>query len=662
MSTTINYSRSGKSKKADALGMRPMQAKVWRDRAAQYLLLKAPPAAGKSRALMFVALDKLHRQGVRKVIVAVPERAIAGSFKNTDLKSHGFPHDWSVEPRFDLCSGMAETSAGTVARFREFMEGDATTLLCTHATLRYAFEKIDTDLFDDCLLAIDEFHHASASDASRLGELVRALMKRDKAHIMAMTGSYFRGDENAVMRPDDEARFVPVTYSYYDQLDGYEHLENLDIRYRFYQGTYLDAIGDVLNTDRRTILHIPSVNSAESTKDKRGEVDRIMGLIGVWQQEDPETGFQLVKRHGDGKIIKVADLVDDDDETRSRVRASLRAIQHRDDVDVIIALGMAKEGFDWVWCEEALTVGYRNSLTEIIQIIGRTTRDAPGKHTATFTNLVAEPRATEDQVTEGVNSLLKAISVSLLMEQVMVPKMKFFEHAYEPGRDRLRYDEATDTMHYPVIGLKPLPTERAQQRYDEDRDDILAGLYQDPEVLRSGFDPAVSPETFRQAHVSRIVEQRYPGYTEAEKAGLEDHIVAAIGALQQIRKAKAAPDDDKEDAGGSKMATLARKLLALGELKIDLIDVVNPLSIGYEIMSKTVDKSLLARIDADIESRRNPVTDDEAKANAGKIAKMIKEGNPPRADAKNPQEKRLYLIWLHLRRKRAEMQAAAGGA
>jgi hypothetical protein len=42
-------------------------------------------------------------------------------------------------------------------------------------------------------------------------------------------------------------------------------------------------------------------------------------------------------------------------------------------VDIIIALGMAKEGFDWIWCEHALTVGYRSSLTEIVQIIGRAT-------------------------------------------------------------------------------------------------------------------------------------------------------------------------------------------------------------------------------------------------------------------------------------------------
>ena len=104
---------------------------------------------------------------------------------------------------------------------------------------------------------------------------------------------------------------------------------------------------------------------------------------------------------------------------------TLRDIKSRDDVDIIIALGMAKEGFDWIWCEHALTVGYRGSLTEVIQIIGRATRDAPGKSHAQFTNLIAEPDASKESVTDAVNNMLKAIACSLLMEQVLAPNFKF---------------------------------------------------------------------------------------------------------------------------------------------------------------------------------------------------------------------------------------------
>ena len=178
----------------------------------------------------------------------------------------------------------------------------------------------------------------------------------------------------------------------------------------------------MLNPEEKTILHIPNVNSRESTKDKTKEVEHIIGELGEWLGIDPVTGFHLVKTPM-GKTLKIADLVDP--EHQARIQASLRSPEiktSRDYVDIIIALGMAKEGFDWIWCEHALTVGYHSSLTEIID---RATRDAPGKTKARFTNLIAEPDASESAVTEAVNDTLKAIAASLLMEQVLAPRFDF---------------------------------------------------------------------------------------------------------------------------------------------------------------------------------------------------------------------------------------------
>ena len=69
----ISYAQTGASSNVDKLGMREMQRMAYAQRHRKYLLVKAPPACGKSRAMMFVALDKLANQGIRKVIVAVPE-------------------------------------------------------------------------------------------------------------------------------------------------------------------------------------------------------------------------------------------------------------------------------------------------------------------------------------------------------------------------------------------------------------------------------------------------------------------------------------------------------------------------------------------------------------------------------------------------------------
>jgi len=297
----VSYAQTGQSTAQKTMGMREMQARVFEQRKSPYLLLKAPPASGKSRALMFLGLDKLINQGVRKVIVAVPEMSIGSSFRDTALTQDGFFADWTVEPENNLCIGGGEK--GKVAAFRRFMHSDGQILVCTHATLRFAFDSLDVAVFDHCLVAIDEFHHVSADENSRLGALLDALMKLPHAHIIAMTGSYFRGDTVPILLPEDEAQFTKVSYSYYEQLNGYEHLKSLGIGYHFYQGRYINALPSVLDPTKKTIIHIPNVNSGESTKDKHTEVDAILDALGDVESQDPVSGVYRVRRKGEGAGI-----------------------------------------------------------------------------------------------------------------------------------------------------------------------------------------------------------------------------------------------------------------------------------------------------------------------------------------------------------------------
>src|SRR5665648_870352 len=125
----VEYARTGSSIGTDAWGMREMQAKAFAARQSQYLLLKAPPASGKSRALMFIGLDKLFNQGLKKVIVAVPERAICASFASTKLTDSGFFADWEISPENNLCTPGADASK--VAAVRRFLEGPDAVLVCT---------------------------------------------------------------------------------------------------------------------------------------------------------------------------------------------------------------------------------------------------------------------------------------------------------------------------------------------------------------------------------------------------------------------------------------------------------------------------------------------------------------------------------------------------
>jgi succinate-acetate transporter protein len=51
---------------------------------------------------MFIALDKLKNQGIKKVIVAVPEKSIGASFGITALKKYGFFNRLDPNPKYNL--------------------------------------------------------------------------------------------------------------------------------------------------------------------------------------------------------------------------------------------------------------------------------------------------------------------------------------------------------------------------------------------------------------------------------------------------------------------------------------------------------------------------------------------------------------------------------
>src|SRR5688572_9800856 len=550
---SVSYARKGSSAKANELGMRPMQEKAYEKRGEQYLLIKSPPASGKSRALMFIALDKLRNQGVKQAIIVVPERAIGASFNDEPLSTLGFWADWTISPKWNLCNAPG-SDGGKVNSVGAFLESDDKVLVCTHATFRFAVERFGVEAFDDRLIAVDEFHHVSAHPDNKLGLHLGQFIARDRVHIVAMTGSYFRGDAEAVLAPQDEARFDTVTYTYYEQLNGYEYLKQLDIGYFFYSGSYADDILKVLDPTEKTIVHIPSVNSRESTKDKIREVEHIIEELGEWEGTDAPTGFQLV-RTPEGRVLRIADLVDDDPAKRDRVSAALKDTaqkNNRDYVDIIIALGMAKEGFDWIWCEHALTVGYRSSLTEIVQIIGRATRDAPGKTRARFTNLIAEPDASEEAVTEAVNDTLKAIAASLLMEQVLAPRFEFKpknaasgptpgfhygESGYDPAKCNVGFNQETGKIQIEIKGLAAPQSEEAARICREDLNEVIAAFVQDKTAIERGlFDEELVPEELTQVRMGKIIKDKYPELNEEDQEAVRQHAIAALNLTQQAKQ------------------------------------------------------------------------------------------------------------------------------
>ena len=606
----IHYLQTGQATATDKLGMREMQALAYEHRDKRFLLIKAPPASGKSRALMYIALDKLTNQGIKKVVVAVPEKSIGRSFKNTKLKESGFFADWKVLERYDLTAVKNEQDKK--GRFKEFFYNErADVLVCAHATLRNAMKELPDEVMNDALLAIDEFHHTSADANSNLGDVVRRVMNNSSGHIVAMTGSYFRGDGIPVLRAEDEARFFPITYNYYQQLNGYKYLKNLILGYHFYHGSYLDHIDEVLDTHKKTIIHIPSVNQRAATGlGKYQETSEIMNVIGTLDHKDYNTGIYYIKTN-DGRILKVADLVEDDQKERNMVQDYLQRMKHRDDMDIIIALGTAKEGFDWQWCEMCLTIGVRGSLTEVIQIIGRCTRDCEGKETARFVNMIAMPEAEQAEVKVAVNDFLKAITASLLMEQVMAPSWKFktVKEENEPGEDLART--------IVVEGLKPLSSVKTKTIVESQLDDLKAAILQDDMVVKA-LSGSTTAETITQHLIPKVIRERYPELNDGEVEEVRQRVLLdTIIKGNDIVDDKGKPigtitDDEEQPSEGNRLIKIANRFINIDKLSINLIDTINPFQRAYEVISKSVDAKTLKIIQDTIAEQKYDMTLEQA--------------------------------------------------
>lgn len=639
----VEYENDGSSTKLDNYGMREMQKRAYAKRNSEHLLIKAPPASGKSRALMFLALDKLANQGKKKVIIAVPERSIGASFADTDLTEYGFFADWRIDNRNNLTNEDDQDDRSKVASFKRFMDSDDQILLCTHATLRYAFQEVTADKFNDTVLAIDEFHHASTGESSRLGQLLHDVMNGSNVQIIAMTGSYFRGDAVPILTAEDEANFDKVTYTYYEQLNGYSYLKTLGIGYHFYTGNYLDegALSEVLDTTKKTIVHIPNVNSKESTRvGKIEEVQRIYDIIGTWVRKD-ENEVDII-RTDDGRELRVANLVNDEKNHRDTLSKYL-AEKARNDIaaiDIIIALGMAKEGFDWPYCEHALTIGYRSSLTEIVQIIGRATRDSYNKTHAQFTNLIVQPNGTNDDITVSVNNMLKAITVSLLMEQVLAPNFTFTPRPKEP-----REAEPGEIF---VKGLKKPPTDKVKKVLQSELEDLTAAVLQSDQMQKLAAK-GVTGEAVKQLQ-SKIIRERHPDMNEEEVEATRQYLAANIAMKTAVIT--------KGEDGSDKFIKIANKFVKIDELDINLIDSINPFHHAFEVISKRVGADTFKIIQDTVAGSRIDMKVEDALALVPQIKAFVvaHSGRFPALHSEDANEKHLAQVQAFLTAQRAKWE------
>lgn len=403
--------------KTKLFGSQPAAYKALRD--ARHVILNAPTGWGKSVVIAMLILYKLIRDPKLRCIITVPQTVIANGFlRNWILRVSGNTIDWAVA--HNLCDGSETHKARGLCRFlRGPNRGlPQRILICTHATLAKAFKK-RRNLFTNVLVWIDEAHHvmnAQVRDrkttvSNMIGKLVKHCLKGTNTHVGLATATFMRGDMRHIVPDALESCFTrhDVPYDvYFETMRPVEHF-TFDV----ICGHHLDAIARIFKKHAPTIIYLAKRNSRYATGCKYKEVDQIIKQLAKGGK---------VKREGTLILaggLKILDLVTE--AGRGKRKAHLDEIKAREDLDVILALDMCKEGFDWVWAERSIIVGERHSIPEMIQMIGRLFRRAKGKRTAEVYQVM--PAVVEDskKFKDQRNDILTVIFSAMLLEDVFLP-------------------------------------------------------------------------------------------------------------------------------------------------------------------------------------------------------------------------------------------------
>jgi hypothetical protein len=299
-------------------------------------------------------------------------------------------------------------------------------------------------------------------------------------------------------------------------------------------------------------------------------------------------------------------------------------------------------------------------LTEIVQIIGRATRDAPGKTRTRFTNLIAEPDASEEAVTEAVNDTLKAIAASLLMEQVLAPRFEFKpkhpesgpapgfdygEGGYDPNKCNVGFNGQTGQFQIEIKGLAEPKSNEATRICQEDLNEVIAAFVQDKTALERGlFDEELVPEELTQVRMGKIIKDKYPALNEEDHEAVRQHAIAALNLTQQAKQGAlgGGGNDAQQTANTALIDGVRRFAMDVRELDIDLIDHINPFGEAYAILAKTMSEASLKQVAAVIAAKRTSLTPEEAKELAVRAFRFKKErGRLPSLTSQDAWERRM---------------------
>jgi len=453
--------------KDNYLRLREWQEECFNElKSASHWLQNCPMGSGKSFEIQCLIAYELKKNKDFTAIIAVPQTIIASAFQK--LVNIEFPNgrrfDWFSN--HDLCCESSESSIQHLCGFLENPKSKTfwqdRVAICSHATLVRAFKQ-SPELFQNVRIVIDEAHHIKHGEiigldvemSNGIGSVAaHALVNPDlNIKIGLATATFFRGDMNSIVPLKYLPEFKKFLLPYDKYLATCKYIKGFKFDFLLYQENYEETIRELFSEDiGKTIVYIPYVNSRYSLGSKNYDVEAIFRAISGEENcliKDFDQPVMRVKR-GDG-WVRVVNLVDEKLRDEKKIVIEQDHESDQSQIDVIITLGMFKEGANWRWADREIIIGQRNSLTEIIQIVGRLLRDAPQKeYVRTFQLLkFSFDQLNRVALREDLNDFLKAIIASMALEQIMNPvpiNLRNGENNGEERQNRINYllEETSD--------------------------------------------------------------------------------------------------------------------------------------------------------------------------------------------------------------------------
>jgi superfamily II DNA or RNA helicase len=410
-------------------------------------LVNSPTGSGKTSIILYSSDAFLEESEENKVLISVPKRDIALGFIGKEYNIDG--KFIQIDKTNEFCIATDKEKTKCLVKFLKdpFKHKSKRIAICTHQALIKLFKhkKINKlKKLKNILFVVDEAHHVNSENSNELGKIEKFISDNHETNnlkILLATATFFRGDRSGIVTDIDD--YHRYTLHLDDHFEYCSYLKNIKYDFLVTEKDWETSISSQIKDGDRTILFIPHTSSKYLSSDKYVCVKQVMKNLsdsGVKPVLSKDELYYTITRNG--KEFKIIDLVDDRN-SELRKNRDIFISKNADKVDMILTMCKFKEGSDWPICNNVIIIGARNSLSDLIQMIGRSFRDdiiKQGKP-VTVVHLIPDIVRTnlDPDLGEKVNEFFQCVFSCFVTNECFKPRKLDLE--IEPAIKNIKKDE-----------------------------------------------------------------------------------------------------------------------------------------------------------------------------------------------------------------------------